>query len=237
MNRHVIIATRHTEEECQDESITVGALNKYLTDAGWSVHFMRNCTSIFEAYSKGVKKLEVQDDDKVILCHDDIEVLFPANAFNAILDKELAKPSCGILGVAGSPCLAKKGNWVGSARQMKMPTGGFIWHGADYQTMRFDYFGNAMQAVAVDGLFMATTGKVLNRIELRKPKAFKGGWHWYDAFYCIQSHLKGFKNYVIQLPMRHGSTGNYNQLFYEDMENFATLFKQYLPIIIRDFEK
>jgi hypothetical protein len=238
MNRYAIIATRQDEEDCTNEYTTVGNLNSFLWHANWKVIFMRNCKSIFQAYSQAVQELNLKDEDKVILCHDDIEIFAPYGAFNSILDKELEKEDCGFLGVAGSPCLAKKGNWVASARRLNMPTAGFIWHGTNNDNMRFDLFGNApAQAVAVDGVFMATTGKVLKSIELRRPASFKGGWHWYDAFYCVQAHLKGFKNRVIPLPIRHGSTGNYDQLFYEDMENFATLFKKYLPIVIRDLKE
>ena len=237
MNRYAIIATRHTEEECADSSTDVGKLNQYLEDAGWSVKFMRGCTSIFQAYSEGVRALDVQDEDKVILCHDDIEVLFNKETFNTVIDGWLEREKCGFVGVAGSPILAKEGNWVASARKTKRECGGMIWHGPSMTECRMDYFGNEGQAIQVDGVFMVTTGKVLKDIELRKPKAFAGGWHWYDAYYCLQAHLKGYNNYIMRLPLRHSSVGNYDQLFYTDMQNFSKLFGKYLPVVVRQLQK
>ena len=237
MNRYVIIATRHTEEECADSSTDVGKLNQYLEDAGWTVKFMRDCKSIFQAYHSGVKEIEPNDEDQIILCHDDIEVLFNKEAFNTTIDTWLKRDKCGIVGVAGSPILIKGGNWVASARKTKRETGGFVFHGPSLENMRMDFFGNADQAVQVDGVFMVTTGKVLKEIELRKPKAFEGSWHWYDAYYCLQAHLKGYNNFIMRLPLRHGSTGNYDQLFYTDMENFSKLFKKYLPVVVRKLQQ
>jgi len=237
MNRYAIIATRHTEEECADSSTDVGKLNQYLEDAGWTVKFMRNCKSIFQAYSNAVAEIDPEDDDKLILCHDDIEVLFNKETFNTVIDDWLAREKCGIVGVAGSPILVKKGNWVSSARKTNRECGGLIWHGPSMTECRMDYFGKENQAIQVDGVFMVTTGKVLKKIELRKPKTFQGSWHWYDAYYCLQAHLKGYNNYIMRLPLRHGSTGNYDQLFYTDMENFANLFKKYLPVVVRKLQQ
>lgn len=237
MNRYVIIATRHTEEECNNPSTDVGKLKHYLEDAGWSVKFMRDCKSIFQAYSQGVEELDVQDEDKVILCHDDIEVLFNKETFNTVIDSWLSLEKCGFVGVAGSAGLAEEGNWVVSSHKTKREQGGFIWHGPSMPEARFDYFGRESQAIQVDGVFMVTTGKVLKDIELRKPKIFEGGWHWYDAYYCLQAHLKGYNNFIMRLALRHSSGGNYDHLFYADMQNFSKLFRKYLPVVVRQLQK
>ena len=111
MNRYVIIATRHTEEECADLGTNVGKLNRYLEDAGWTVKFMRNCKSIFEAYSNAIKELQPEDEDRIILCHDDIEVLYKTETFNEVVNHWLDKEKCGIVGVAGAPIFLKDRDW------------------------------------------------------------------------------------------------------------------------------
>ena len=240
MNRYVIIATRHTEEECADLSTEVGGLNRYFRDAGWTVKFMRNRKSIFEAYHSAIEEIDPHDDDKVILCHDDIEILLKIKTFNDLIDAWTKKePNVGFVGVAGSPYLKPMANWVKSGRTTKDgENGGFIWHGKSMPTARFDYFGHAYQAIQLDGVFLATTGKVLKNIELRKPKSFVGGWHWYDAYYCLQAHLKGYNNYIMRLPIRHGSVGNYTDpTYFEDMRHFTELFEKYLPIVVRKLQE
>lgn len=237
MNRYVIIATRHTEEECADSSTNVGKLNRYLEDAGWTVKFMRNCKSIFEAYSNAIKELQPEDEDRIILCHDDIEVLYKTETFNEVVNHWLDKEKCGIVGVAGAPILLKDSNWVSSFKKSKREAGGSIWHGNSMTDCYMSFYGNATQAVQVDGVFMATTGKVLKNIELRKPKVFESNWHWYDAYYCIQAHLKGYNNYIMPLTLRHDSGGNYDQLYFADKNNFNKLFGKYLPVVVRKLQK
>ena len=237
MNRYVIIATRHTEEECADSNTNVGKLNQYLEDAGWTVKFMRDCKSIFQAYHNGVKEIEPNDEDQIILCHDDIEVLFRKEVFNEIIDHWLSKNKCGFVGVAGSPLLRKNANWLASGRETRRECGGSIWHGSSMNSCYMSFFGNETQAVQVDGVFMATTGEVLKKIELRKPTTFQSGWHWYDAYYCIQAHLKGYNNYVMPLTLRHASGGSFDQAFYTDMKNFTKLFGKYLPVVVRKLQE
>ena len=196
---------------------------------------MRDHPSIFDAYYKAVKEIDPADDDQFILCHDDIEILHRLDVFDSILQTRLTQEGAGFLGVAGSSGLARDSNWTASLN--RYAGGGFISHGDSLETMDFVVFsgaqGTKFQAVVLDGVFLATTGKVLNSIELRRPRGFVGGWHWYDASYTLQAHLKGFSNYIVPLHFRHASTGDYNQSFYEDGKTFHKLFKKHLPAIIR----
>jgi hypothetical protein len=222
MNRYAIIATRHTEEECNDENLTVGRLNKDLTSMGWDVRFMRDQPSIFSAYHRAVQDIQPADEDQFILCHDDIEILHRLDVFDALFQSCISLENTGFIGVAGSGGLARNANWVSSMQSYT--GGGMISHGSCIKTMDFVAFygtkGVGSETVAMDGVFLATTGKVLKKIELRKPKKFIGGWHWYDASYTLQAHLKGFTNRIVPLHFRHASTGDYNQSFYEDGKEF-----------------
>jgi hypothetical protein len=217
----------------------VGKLKLYLESTGWAVKFMRDCKSIFQAYNNGVKYFDPGDEDRILLCHDDIEILLREEYFNDVIDRELRRERCGFVGLAGSTTLHENTNWVSSGHKSKAPHGhgGMIWHGKNIEKSEFSFFGNRNQAIQVDGVFMVTTGKVIKNIELRKPKIFEGGWHWYDAYYCLQAHIKGYNNFIMNLPVLHYSEGDYNNLFYTDCINFTKLFGKHLPVVIRKLQK
>jgi len=230
VNRYAIIATRNTSDECHDPETTVGKLHKYLRRAGWMVYFERNRKSIFEAYTKGVESCCAEDEDFILLCHDDIEIQTDPERFNEFLDFYLTQPDIGFVGVAGSAKMKRDCNWVSS----RAPDfgAGCIFHGKSSLDMGLNHYGPRTEVVCLDGVFLATTKKVFDSIETRKPKILTGDWHWYDASYTLQAHIKGLKNYVAPIILRHESGGNYDPLFYEDMKNFSTLFKRHLPAVV-----
>jgi hypothetical protein len=230
VNRYAIIATRNTDIQCRDLNTTVGKLRKYLRQAGWEVFFERDRKSIFKAYTEGVASMDAKEEDFILLCHDDIEIQTDPERFNEFLDFYLTQPDTGFVGVAGSAKMKKGCNWFSS----RLPDfgGGCIFHGKNSFEMGMMQYGSRGQVVCLDGVFLATTKKVFDSIETRKPKTFVGNWHWYDASYTLQAHIKGLKNYVVPIILRHESGGNYDPLFYEDMKHFGTLFKRHLPAVV-----
>lgn len=232
MNKYVIIPTMKTEAECLSQETTVGKLNSYLQDAGWKVHFSRNAKSIFDAHSEGLKHFGVGPDDYVILCHDDIEILVNPTNFNSIISNALSKQNIGFIGVAGTSYLDDTLSWFHCA--MRNKTGcGYINHGTSITSMRLDYFGNQGKSVVIDGVFLAATGKVLNSIRVAKPSVLQYNWAWYDTYYTLQTHKKGLTNLVVNLPIRHDSTGRYNPEYWDDLPRFKELVKEILPAVVR----
>ena len=229
MRRYAIIPTRLTPEEYTDNTTEAGKLKEYFEEAGWSVHFMENEESIFKAYENGVAECNVQEEDFVILCHDDIEVLLQQNLFNELLEHLLPMDQIGFVGVAGSAHIEKENpHWFHSARRQGSG-GGLIFHGKSITNMMASVYGTAQETVILDGVFLATTGKVLNQISLKKPSTFVSNWHWYDALLTFQAHRKGFLNVVAPLLLRHQSGGSYDADFKTDTKNFAQLFSKELP--------
>ena len=60
-------------------------IKTYLEKAGWEVHYTVK-DSIFEAYSSAIKEHNVMAKDRVIMCHDDIEILLDRDIFNKLID-------------------------------------------------------------------------------------------------------------------------------------------------------
>ncbi len=223
-----------TAEERQDSSLTISKLESYFTDAGWNVKFMENESSIWAAHRKGIKEFNVQDEDAVILCHDDIEILLQKEDFNTLICKHLADPKTGFLGVAGSSVIDKYMGWFQCAVNNNSGHG-LCYHGDSAHNMFASFFGNPGEVVALDGLFLATTGKVLNSIKVAKPSALEPrcDWDWYDFFYTVQAHIKKFKNRVISLPIRHESPGRYPQEFFDAIPTWQKLLSKHLPLVVR----
>jgi len=232
MNRHALIATRHAKEVQKDASTTIGNLSCFLTRAGWEVHFLENEESMYKAYSTKINALSLHAQDQVILCHDDIEILLSEEIFNRILSKWLEDPKTGFVGVAGSQIITEEANWFKCAQKYKAG-GGIVFHGTDTYTMIPSYYGGSRKAVIMDGVFLASTGRVLNTINLNMPKDFVGKWDWYDAMYTFQAYKKNLTNIIAPILLRHESGGRYPKEWHDDKPKFISLFEDHIPAIAK----
>jgi hypothetical protein len=196
-------------------------IQTYLENAGWAVHYLEGKTSIFQAYSDGVGELNLKAKDRIIMCHDDIEILTDPKVFNQLLDSYFEKPYLGFVGVAG----AKKLNqtacwWHGVGGEYPGPNAklcGAVFHGSSLEDIHPTYYGSFGKAEVMDGLFLATTGRTLHSIQLKKPSFFKGNWDFYDIFYTYQASQKNLNNYVVPIQVLHYSFGEgSNQSTWED---------------------
>lgn len=232
MNRYAIIPTRESITDCEDKTTTVGKLNEFLTGAGWEVHFVRNAKSILGAFREGVEQLCVLAKDYVIFCHDDIEILNNAEYFNKIIDIRLEDTTTGFTGVAGTSILDTRINWFACSQHYNSG-GGMVYHGNSYETMRISPYGNETNVVTLDGLFLATTGKILHSISLRSPSSWKSKWHHYDTFLTLQCHIKNKVNRIAPLCIRHASGGDYNDAYLDDISRVASTFANHLPAQVK----
>lgn len=211
-------------------------LLNFYTEGGWEVHVMDGCSSIFEAFSKGVEKAKVKPEDYVIMCHDDIHILTNPTDFNTIIDKLLQKNKIGFLGVAGTRILKESCVWwEGMNLHPAGHLAGNVYHGTTFTDMRSTYYGPEGEVVAMDGVFLACTGRTIKQIKLSKPKKFKGDWDFYDVYYTVQAHLKGLKNYVIPIQIFHRSLGEINgkDSWHKNREALSEMLEDKLPIFIK----
>lgn len=233
MRRYAIIATRHPKEVRGDGTTTVGNLYCFLTLAGWEVTFVENADSMFEVYNETSKKLDLHSNDQIIMCHDDIEVINSVESFNHLLSVHLEKPDTGFVGVAGSRVITSEEIAWFRCAQRHESGGGVVYHGKTLETMYPSGYGPHTKAVCMDGVFLATTGRVLNTINLQMPEGFVGKWDWYDAIYTFQAFKKKLKNIIAPIILRHESGGRYPQEWHEDLPKFRTLFSKDLPAVAR----
>lgn len=193
--------------------------------AGWKVHLLQGKPSIFEAIKGARDEFSFHPTDSIILCHDDIEILYSSSHFNNLVDTALSVPETGFAGFAGTPVLNPDACWWRSSSYGKMS--GFCFHGEDL--MNPTYFGPPQDVVVLDGVFLAAKGNVWNTIQLKKPQSFIGDWDFYDIFLTFQAHVKGFRNRGLPITFRHDSPGVPRPTWDMNRRAFTELFREHLP--------
>lgn len=187
---------------------TRNELISYLSSLGVNIKLLVNQDSLFEAYSKTVNSIDYSDDDIFIFCHDDIEILNDRATFFNTLTSFTKPEKTGFIGVAGTKALNANGVWWHRDSQYSEKLRGIVFHGKSRSEMSPSYYGPPYSPVVCsDGLFLACRGKVLRDIDLSKPEEFPGEWDYYDIYYNLQAHQKGYINKVVPILIRHESIG------------------------------
>jgi hypothetical protein len=153
--------------------------------------------SIFSAYRKGLDHTKAEDDDIIIMCHDDIQILDNKETFETSLSKCL-EDKVGIVGPAGTAHLDHKAVWWDWDNQAKGLHRGSVKHvhnkPAESRTSHGEShiisttYGPCGRVVVLDGVFLAAQKKVWEDIGLEKPSYFEGDWDFYDLHYTSTAH-------------------------------------------------
>lgn len=188
-------------------SDTTKKLSSYLSRAGISTKFLVGQKSIFGGYSNAFKKFNVQDDDIVIMCHDDIEILTDPDVFKNIIVQTCLQRKTGFIGVAGTTLLTQDAIWWNQEVWRQGGHRGYVFHGKDILTADATYYGPPDNVVCMDGLFLAARGQVIRDVGLDKPEYFEGDWDFYDIHYTTKAHRKKYLNKVVPISVLHNSHG------------------------------
>ncbi len=212
MKMFAIICTR----EVKLPMITNGLVNT-LSNYGVDVKLLAKQSSIFEAYERGLRLCDAKDEDIIIFCHDDLQILSSHTQFIAALSKCVEKTT-GIVGPAGTTLLGEDSVWwnqdhwaagyhrgmVKHKTLMKFPP---LTHKPDQIRIEDTEYGPYGPVVVLDGLFLAARKEVWVDVGLQKPDYFEGNWDFYDIHYTSTAHKKGYTNYAIPINLVHMSNG------------------------------
>ena len=190
-----------------------------------------NASSIYEGHSNNIKELEERasppkDNDIIVLVHDDVEILSAPAKFS-YLTSLAAKPGVGFVGVAGACNFTKNGSWWNA--RLSGEARGFVWQGDNEVTMTPNYFGPAGQVVVLDGCLIAATYKTLKDIGLSQPEYLSSGWDYYDIHMTFLAHYKGYANYVVPIMIRHESSGQMREGWYQAKNEFMRKWGVAIP--------
>ena len=188
-------------------SDTTQKLIDTLCSFGVEVKIMTNQTSIFEAYQKGLDKCDAADDDIIIFCHDDIELLDSKAEFIAKLYTCVADPKTGIVGPAGTTLLGADAVWWNHDNWQHGYHSGAVFHRTKEGEVYPTNYGSYRRVVALDGLFLAARAIVWEQVGLEKPAYFDGDWDFYDIHYTTKAHNLKFSNKTVPIKIIHHSAG------------------------------
>ena len=182
-------------------------LVSYLSRCKIEVNLLVNKESIFAAYEEAVKNTPIEDDDIVIFCHDDSEIIMDPQQFVTVLIRASRRAQSGFFGPAGTRLLTQDAMWWNKEVWSAGKHRGFVLHGDSILNCQYTFYGNPGRVVCLDGLFLAINGRSLKKLNLSKPDYFEGGWDFYDIHYTIQAHKKGLYNMVESIFILHRSKG------------------------------
>jgi hypothetical protein len=216
---------------CSRKDKVSKSLNKllnYYRKAGIIVHISYDANSIFEGYEEGIKALNANPEDIIILCHDDIEVLSDRDDFKHTLEEALSQKDVGFVGPAGTTYLDNNAVWWEMKYRQAGLHSGFVFQGNDLKTMTPNYFGPCRNVVVLDGLFIAAKKKTLDLIGLKKPKEFSQNWDFYDLYYTLKAYEMGFFNKTVPVLILHNSDGHTRESWEINRRAFIKMFR--LPV-------
>ena len=186
-------------------SPTTLRLFSYLESAKVKVVSLVGKDSIFSAFSEAYTKINPSEEDVIILCHDDIQILTDLSEFELGL-KELENPKIGFIGVAGTTLLDRDSVWWNHDRWKKGLHRGLVFHGESTKTADITYYGKPGEVVVMDGLFLAAKARTLKPLLTSDP-GYEGKWDFYDLHYTSEAYKSGLTNLVVPIIVMHNSRG------------------------------
>ena len=150
----------------------------------------------------------------VCLTHDDTEYIGLPD-----LDKYFT-PGVGMIGTAGTTILHKDQPWwFSEERYLGHILSGQIWNNEEDKKVSRSIFGDFGEVVALDGVCMITTKKILEDVGI--PIKDYGTFDFYDEILSLEYLKKGYKILTVPIVMIHGSKGgNKRDSFYNSLDKF-----------------
>jgi len=189
----------------------------------------KNSHSIFEAYNLGVKRSKFP-----FLCFVHEDVIFHTKEWGNKLINHLKIDQTGIIGVAGCGLISPlPGQWNDMFHAMNIIQSS----SKRKNTPKKYYISSELStapwpAVALDGVFLAMRKDLFQKIHFDDSIP---GFHSYDLDICMQAHVAGFRNFVVDdILIEHYSRGNFNTEFYVNTFKVFQKWSDYLPAFVKE---
>ena len=177
--------------------------------------------SIAKKYNAGAARAK---GDVLIFTHSDVELLSSRAMIGSAISV-LARPSIGILGIAGARVLNNNAIWWAMNDQLS----GACLH-TDDKGHWMTAFGRYGRVVVLDGVLLMMTRRTF---ELVGPfdEAFPG-FDYYDIDLTLRAHLAGFLNVTYPLHVLHHSVGEVKnkQGWHDARQQFIQKWREVLPV-------
>lgn len=181
--------------------------------------------SLFTAYNLGVAQSK---GEGVCFLHEDLH--FHQSNWGEHLQRHLSDPTCGFVGVAGGTLMPR----VPATWSAFKVISHFLQGQPDRKKrvlkvkghFNGDHYANV---VALDGLFLAARKTLFEHVRF-DDDTFQG-YHGYDIDICLQAHVSGFRNRVVNdILIEHFSSGTPNRQWVENCLKNHHKWRSSLPL-------
>jgi len=236
MSKIILSICSRLNKESKSLSSIKDYVNKAPSHIDMRIAVAYDAPSIYQGHTQNLDwttlDTKLEDDDIIVMCHDDIQIMTNHHEFESYL-KLCLKPNVGFLGVAGSTYFDMEkinGAWW-SSRNFGA-TRGFVFQGNDHVFMAPNYFGPYGQVVVLDGCFIACSYKTLKLMGLHQPSYLSGPWDFYDIHLTFKAHRMGYSNFTVPIIIRHESPGEMRKDWYKARDEFVKFFRNELPVTL-----
>lgn len=189
-----------------------------------------NTQDIPTGYNRGVLEsgLASHPEAVFVFVHDDVRLMCNFDLLQQALDLTV-KDGTGVVGVAGTTLLNENGCWWFNSPDCR----GSVYHSNEEKTILHQNVwpgpGHAFygEVVALDGLFLCCSAATFEKIGGFRTNL--PGFHFYDIDFSLRSHLMGLKNFVVPLPIYHGSIGRLSGDWEAARRDFVQTYSSVLP--------
>ena len=190
--------------------------------------------SICSAYNEGVRRSK---GDILCFMHEDIHY-YTAN-WGGVVEKYMASPSIGMLGVAGSVIVPNKCDWRFYDIRDTYLIQGYHTYGKPnfYYTkgIEWEVQQPIKKVVAVDGCWFCIKKNLFSTGRIRFDEDTFHGFHMYDPDISMQVNYAKKNVYICSdIVMEHFSEGLYTQEFEESLKKFLEKWRTILPYSVEE---
>lgn len=187
--------------------------------------------SISQAYNKGCILSKYK-----YLCFVHEDVIFHTKNWGLKLIEHLSNLSTGIIGIGGCTYLPQIPTPWSTLKEMGIniiqsdKTGRKQTERSYYPS---DYQNSQLEAIMLDGVLLCMRKELFNLIKFDESIP---GFHGYDYDICIQSIIKGYRNYIVyDIVLEHFSRGKTNQEYFRNLIYIFKKWEKQLPLYSSDF--
>lgn len=186
----------------------------------------KNQYSIFSAYNEGIRRSK---GDVLCFMHEDL--IFHTNRWGVNVLNTFKDNEIGILGLIGSQFLPNlmASWWLCSAIKGVILQGEVNNDGKYFKALSGVKIDVPTDVVVVDGLWFCMTKDLCRSLNFDEQTY--SSFHCYDIDICMQTLLYGKRVVVIpDVLVEHKSSGNANQVYYDELQIFYKKWSDKLPI-------
>lgn len=181
--------------------------------------------TLFTAYNQGVDQSQ---GEGLCFLHEDL--CFHTQDWGVRLMEHLSDPTCGFVGVSGGSLMPRvPASWSAYDTISYLIQSKQEGKGQAFLTNGHFNSHHYQEAVALDGLFLAVRKPLFTQV--RFDEATFHGFHGYDIDICLQAHVLGYRNRVINnILIEHFSKGTPNRQWVENSRLLNNKWRSSLPL-------